>query len=143
MIWGGRLLSTSGIFSVDNPTTYNNMPVARYLIIMTDGYINTAGSYYSGYGVEKVDYRATVNPYPGDTAAIAIHKQRFTLACNAVKSMGVQIWVVGYGAGVTLDSALQGCASDSTKAAMAADTNALIAKFTDIGKEIGALRLTK
>jgi hypothetical protein len=119
------------------------MPVARYMIIMTDGYINTTGSTYSAYGVERGDHRADVNPYPGDTTDTANHKQRFTLACNQVKSMGVQVWVVGYGSGVTLDAALQGCASDSTKAAMASDTNALIAKFAQIGKEIGALRLTK
>ena len=57
--------------------------------------------------------------------------------------MGVQIWVIGYGSGVTMDASLQGCASDTTKASQAADTTALIAKFQEIGKDIGALRLTK
>jgi len=42
-----------------------------------------------------------------------------------------------------MDASLQGCATDTTKASQAADTTALIAKFQEIGKDIGALRLTK
>ena len=143
MIWGGRLLSTSGVFAADNPTTYNNMPVARYLILMTDGYINTTGTTYSGYGIEKYDHRVDGASYPGDTTDTNNHYSRFSTICNIVKSMGVQIWVIGYGSGVTMDASLQGCASDTTKASQAADTTALIAKFQEIGKDIGALRLTK
>jgi len=143
MIWGGRLLSTSGVFAADNPTTYNNMPVARYLILMTDGYINTTGTTYSGYGIEKYDHRVDGASYPGDTTDTNNHYSRFSTVCNIVKSMGVQIWVIGYGSGVTMDSSLQGCASDTTKASQATDTTALIAKFQEIGKDIGALRLTK
>jgi len=143
MIWGGRLLSTSGVFAADNPTTYNNMPVARYLILMTDGYINTTGTTYSGYGIEKYDHRVDGASYPGDTTDTNNHYSRFSTVCNIVKSMGVQIWVIGYGSGVTMDASLQGCASDTTKASQAADTTALIAKFQEIGKDIGALRLTK
>jgi len=143
MIWGGRLLSTSGVFAADNPTAYNNMPVARYLILMTDGYINTTGTTYSGYGIEKYDHRVDGASYPGDTTDTNNHYSRFSTVCNIVKSMGVQIWVIGYGSGVTMDSSLQGCASDTTKASQATDTTALIAKFQEIGKDIGALRLTK
>ena len=143
MIWGGRLLSTSGVFAADNPTAYNNMPVARYLILMTDGYINTTGTTYSGYGIEKYDHRVDGASYPGDTTDTNNHYSRFSTVCNIVKSMGVQIWVIGYGSGVTMDASLQGCATDTTKASQAADTTALIAKFQEIGKDIGALRLTK
>ena len=143
MIWGGRLLSTTGVFAGDNPSTYNNMPVARYLILMTDGYINTTGTTYSGYGIEKYDHRVDGASYPGDTTDTNNHYSRFSTVCNIVKSMGVQIWVIGYGSGVTMDASLQGCASDTTKASQAANTTALIAKFQEIGKDIGALRLTK
>ena len=143
MIWGGRLLSTTGVFAGDNPSTYNNMPVARYLILMTDGYINTTGTTYSGYGIEKYDHRVDGASYAGDTTDTNNHYSRFSTVCNIVKSMGVQIWVIGYGSGVTMDASLQGCASDTTKASQAANTTALIAKFQEIGKDIGALRLTK
>ena len=143
VIWGGRLLSTTGVFAGDNPTTYNNMPVARYLILMTDGYINTSGTTYSGYGIEKYDHRVDGATYPNDTTDTNNHYSRFSTVCGIVRGMGVEIWVIGYGSGVTMDSALQGCATDPTKASQAADTTALINKFKEIGKEIGALRLTK
>src|SRR5262249_7444614 len=47
MIWGGRLLSQNGIWSSMNPTTFGNMPVNRYLILMTDGGITAYDDYYT------------------------------------------------------------------------------------------------
>jgi len=149
MMWGGRLLSTTGVFASDNPATYNNMQVARYVILMTDGYINTTGTTYSGYGVEQYDHRVSGASFPGNTTDTANHYTRFSMICNIVKSldadklMSPEIWVIGYGSGVSMDSALQGCATDTTKAFQAANTAALIAKFKEIAKDIGALRLTK
>jgi len=145
MAWGGRLLSQTGIFASDNPATYGNMPVARYLILMTDGYIDTGGTTYNAWGVEQNDRRVSGAPYPGDTTDTANHMQRFSLLCSAVKNMGVQIYVIAFGAGVTggLDSTLLHCATDENKAKAVADKTALINQFTQIGKDIGALRLTK
>jgi len=145
MIWGGRLLSSNGIFASSNPATYNNMPVNKYIILMTDGYISASQSFYHAYGVENLDHRTTTTPYPGTTTDTANHAQRFSMACNAIRGQNVSIWVVAFGNGVTggLDPTLQGCASNPNQAAAVADTNSLIAKFTQIGNTIGALRLSQ
>lgn len=145
MAWGGRLLSRTGIFAGDNPTTYGNMQVARYLILMTDGYVDTGGNYYSAWGIEQNDRRASGNPYPGDTTDTNNHMQRFTLLCNTAKSMGIEVWVIGFGSGIGggLDSTLENCATDKNKAKTAANKTALIDQFKEIAKDIGALRLTK
>lgn len=145
MAWGGRLLSDTGVFASDNPSTYSNMPVARYLILMTDGYIDTGGNYYGAWGIEQNDRRASGSTYPGDTTDTNNHMQRFSLLCSAIKNMKVEIWVIGFGASVGsgLDSTLENCATDKNKAEAVADKDKLIAKFQEIGKDIGALRLTK
>lgn len=150
MIWGGRLLSQTGIWNAMNPVTYGNMPVNRYLILMTDGGVTAYQDYYTSYGVENWDHRASANPYPGATVDTNNHRQRFNLICNAIKNAGVQIWVIGFGQSFSSGStasvdttALQNCASSPSQASYITDTNGLVAKFTEIGQTIGALRLTK
>ena len=145
MTWGGRMLSRSGIWSSLNPVTYNNMPTNRYIILMTDGYIDTGSTYYSAWGVEYYDHRTAANPYPGDSTNDANHKQRFTMLCNDIKGDGVSIWVIGFGQSVGggLDSTLQGCASNNNQASVSTDSASLITKFTQIGNAIGALRITQ
>jgi Flp pilus assembly protein TadG len=144
MIWGGRFISDSGVFAA-SPTSYNSFPVKKYVILITDGYIQTSSTQYSAWGVEKFDHLISNNSYPGDATDTANHKQRFSLACGAVKSKGASIWVVGFGASVggSLDSTLTNCASSSEQAALAADSAALIAKFSQIGQSIGSLRVVK
>ena len=145
MIWGGRMLSGAGIWSSINPTTYGSMPVNKYIILMTDGYIDTGSTYYSAWGVEYYDHRVSANPYPGDDTDAANHKQRFSMVCNAIKGEGVSIWVIGFGqsTGGALDSTLTGCASNANQASVSTDSASLITKFTQIGNAIGALRITQ
>ena len=145
MIWGGRMLSSTGIWSSINPTTYGNMPVNKYIILMTDGYIDTGSTYYSAWGVETYDHRTGANPYPGDSTIDANHKQRFSMVCNEIKGEGVSIWVIGFGqsTGGVLDTALSGCASNANQASVSTDSASLIAKFTQIGNQIGSLRITQ
>jgi Flp pilus assembly protein TadG len=142
MIWGGRLISDSGVFAA-SPTSFNSFPVKKYIILMTDGYIDTGSTYYSAWGVETYDHRISANPYPGDNTDVDNHKQRFGLACGAAKSKGASIWVIAFGAAVAAgpDASLTGCASSSDQAAFAADRTALIAKFSQIGRAIGSLRV--
>jgi hypothetical protein len=45
--------------------------------------------------------------------------------------------------GTSLSSDMQQCASNTNQASTAADRNALIARFQQIGSQIGALRLTQ
>jgi Flp pilus assembly protein TadG len=139
MIWGARLLSRTDIFATDNPKNYNNMPTSRYLIFLTDGAMAPNTDSYSSYGIELLDQRVT-----GSSSAsgqLNDHKQRFKMACEAIKSMEVEVWVVGFAQ--ALDSSLTGCATDTSKANTFTTPAALTAQFVKIGKDIGALRLTK
>ncbi|RYD22132.1 MAG: TadE/TadG family protein [Spirochaetia bacterium] len=143
MIWGARWASSNGIFGNGNPDTYNNMPVKKYIIFMTDGLFDTGYStLYSGYGVEQLDARVT----PGGSKSneddqLARHKQRFNLLCSKAKTMGYSVWVVGFAQ--QLDTSLTNCASNAGQASTSANSDALLAKFVEIGKNIGALRLTQ
>lgn len=143
MMWGARWDSAGGIFGANNPSTYNNMPVKKYIIFMTDGLFDTGYSaLYSGYGVEQLDARVT----PGgsssnETDQLARHKQRFSLLCSKAKTMGYSVWVIGFA--TSLDTSLTNCASTTSQASTSANSTALLAKFVEIGKNIGALRLTQ
>ncbi len=65
------------------------------------------------------------------------------MMCNQAKSMGVSVWVIAFSSSVTLSPEMTACASNPQQAIAAADTATLIARFTQIGQSIGALRLTQ
>ncbi|MDX3886287.1 MAG: TadE/TadG family protein [Sphingomonas sp.] len=141
MIWGGRMLSRDGIFSDDNPATYKNMPVSRFLIFMTDDAIAPNADSYSAYGVEQLDQRVTGSSSASNQTAR--HEQRFKMACNATKKQGVSIWVISFHATLDPSTALKECASTSSQVSKSTNRDQLIAKFVEIGKNIGSLRLTQ
>lgn len=139
MIWGARFLSPDGIFGSDNPSVFGNMPVSRYIIFLTDGLMSPNPDSYTAYGVEYMDQRVT-----GTSAATnqkADHVQRLAMICNAAKAKGISIWVIGFAQ--ALDSSLTNCASSAAQASTSGSQSDLIARFTEIGKNIGALRLTQ
>jgi hypothetical protein len=142
MVWGGRMLSRTGIWASLNPTTFGNMPVNRYVILMTDGLIDTSASAYTAWGVDQYD--SAISTSTLKSVQNANHKQRFSMICNAIKGESVSIWVIGFGSGIgSLDPTLSGCASNSNQASFSADSDSLIARFTQIGNAIGALRITQ
>jgi Flp pilus assembly protein TadG len=136
MVWGARLLSPDGIFATDNPNTYNGMGVNRFLVFMTDGDPVAAGTAYTAWGVETYDQRIT----GGNGQELERHVQRMNMVCNALKAKNVSIWVVGFDNGINY---VDDCASNPNQAAVADDQAELIAKFTEIGQTIGALRLSQ
>jgi Flp pilus assembly protein TadG len=138
MIWGARMISSAGIFA-DSPPSYNNMPTNKFVIFMTDGLLDTGPSLYSAYGVEQYDRRVT--GAADLSTQDSRHQQRFNLMCSRVKNMGASVWVVAFAS--TLDTNLTNCASNPGQASTQANSADLIAKFRDIGKNIGALRLTQ
>jgi Flp pilus assembly protein TadG len=140
MIWGARLLSSGGIFA-DSPDTYASMPVARHIIFMTDGQMDTDPGIYTAYGVERNDQRISGMSNPSESELNGRHLQRFRMICNAAKSLNISIWVIAFG--TTLSTDMQNCASNANQAATINDRDALIAKFREIGNNIGALRLTQ
>jgi hypothetical protein len=140
MIWGGRFISPTGIFQSDNPTTYGNMPVTRYIIFMTDGLLDVGNTLYSTYGMEQWDKRVT-GGYTTDADQLSRHQKRFNLLCDAVKGKNVSIWIVAFAQ--SLDTNLTNCATNAAQASTSANSTDLNARFVQIGKNIGSLRLTK
>jgi hypothetical protein len=143
MMWGARWASSGGIFGSNNPEKYNMMPVKKYIIFMTDGLFDTGYTgLYSSYGVERLDGRITPGgDYSDEADQLARHKQRFNLLCSQAKSMGYSIWVIGFA--TSLDASLTNCASTPSQASTSSNQAALIERFVEIGKNIGALRLTQ
>jgi len=139
MIWGGRMISDQGIFGADNPTTWNSMPVNKHIIFMTDGQLAPNNTVYSSYGVEYLDQRVTGSPSAANQ--YSKHEQRFKMMCNAIKGKNVSIWVISFD--TALSAALTECASNASQTSVSSSKAQLIAKFREIGKNIGALRLTK
>jgi Flp pilus assembly protein TadG len=149
MIWGARLMSNQGIFSADNPDTFNGMPVSRHIIFMTDGDMDTDNDVLAFQGLEGNDHRVGGTPTPSDndtglsnpSSMESRHVQRMRMVCNAAKAMGYSIWVIAFG--TSLQPHLLECASNANQASVAADRDELIARFRQIGANIGALRLTQ
>jgi hypothetical protein len=112
------------------------MGVNRFLVFMTDGDPVAASTAYTSWGVEAYDQRVT----GGNGAELERHVQRMNIVCNSLKAKNVSIWVVGFDNAIDYVS---GCASNANQAAVADDQDALIAKFTEIGQSIGALRLSQ
>lgn len=137
MIWGARMISSAGIFA-DSPSTYNGMPTNRFVIFMTDGLLDTGPYLYSAYGAEWADKRVTGGDLNSQDSR---HQQRFNLMCSSIKNRGVSIWVVAFAS--SLDTNLTNCASNSGQASTSANSADLTTKFVEIGKSIGAMRLTQ
>jgi Flp pilus assembly protein TadG len=140
MIWGGHFVSPTGIFAGDNPSVYNDRPVNRYVIFMTDGIMDTGTSIYTAYGLETLDKRVT-GGWTSDSDQTSRHRQRFLIACNIAKQKGVSIWSIVFSPDT--ETTLQSCASSTDQYAQSTSSAALIAKFKEIGKNIGALRLSQ
>ena len=87
------------------------------------------------------DQRVTGSSACTDTDMLNRHLARFRLVCNAARGMGYSIWVIAFG--TTLSQDMIDCASNANQASTAADSATLIARFREIGSNIGALRLTQ
>jgi Flp pilus assembly protein TadG len=141
MIWGARMLSNASIFAADNPDTFNGMPVTRHIIFMTDGELMPQCTAYSSWGLERNDKRVTVNASCSNADMYDRHMQRFQMACNAARGRGFSVWVIAFG--VDLTDEMRSCASNPSQASAATNSPELLARFRQIGSNIGALRLTQ
>jgi Flp pilus assembly protein TadG len=140
MLWGTRMLTSAGVFA-DSPNEFNAMPVSRSIIFMTDGQMDTDPSVYGAYGVERNDARVSGSYSPSETELNGRHLARFKMICTAAKSLNISIWVIAFG--TTLSSDMLACASNANQASTVSNRTALIARFREIGNNIGALRLTQ
>jgi hypothetical protein len=78
---------------------------------------------------------------PSEAELNGRHMQRFKMACNAAKSLNASIWVIAFG--TSLSPEMLECASNANQASTAGNRDQLIARFRQIGSNIGALRLTQ
>nr|WP_255454865.1 TadE/TadG family type IV pilus assembly protein [Parasphingopyxis sp. CP4] len=134
LIWAARLLSQTGMNTSRNPAEFNNVPVAMHIVFLTDGTLDTGGSFYSSYGAQNQDGRMT-----GSGSNDENHRARFLAACATAKSMGMTIWVIALDVGSTDD--IEPCATSSGHFFIS-DGSDLESVFTRIGQGIGRLRLT-
>lgn len=157
MIWGTRMLSSGGVFGSGNPNEWKQRSVQKYIIFMTDGLISaprdicgrTVWGYCSpstadhamaasAYGIEAYDGRVGAR---SDADSNARHIARFLMACNEAKARKISIWTIAFGTG-KVDS-LDRCASNPDQSTTAADSDELIERFAEIGRNIGPLRISK
>jgi Flp pilus assembly protein TadG len=137
MIWGGRLISPTGIFASENGDV-NGRPTMRHLIFLTDGLTAPLDYSYGSYGVEPLSQRRwnSSSPY---TLTQTVEK-RFTYACNAVKNKNITVWVIGFGTTVT--DLMKNCAG-ANHWFQANNASQLSAAFAAIASAIGDLRVIK
>lgn len=138
MIWGGRLLSPTGLFASENADISSTRPSTRHLIFLTDGETAPLDISYSSYGVEPLDQRRW-KPNSKYTLTETVEK-RFTAACNEVKKKNISVWVISFGTGA--NPVMQDCAG-ADRYFVAADTAALNETFATIAKRMGELRVTR
>ena len=137
MIWGGRLLSPTGIFASEN-ADLGRIPTSRHMIFLTDGETAPLDLSYGSYGVEPLSERrwSATSPY---TLTQTVEK-RFTFACNEVKKKNVTVWVIGFGTQMT--DMLKNCAG-SGHWFQADDADELAEAFDAIAKSMGDLRIVR
>lgn len=143
LIWGARLLSANGIRDTDNSdaSAPGGFQITRHLVFMTDGALNTPNTNSSAWGVPALQGRDGQTSDSTSTL-ISNHDKRTQMLCEAAKSKGFTVWVVGFGIS-SLGTTLTNCATDEEHAALAANSTQLKAKFQAIAETIGGLRLSQ
>ncbi|MEN7537129.1 pilus assembly protein TadG-related protein [Aurantiacibacter flavus] len=138
MIWGGRMISPTGLFAAENGDVAAGSPTSRNLIFLTDGETSALDISYGTYGFEPVDQRRW-SPTSRYTLVETIEK-RFEFACSEVKKRGITVWVIGFG--VDLNQIMRDCAGDGHffEAADAAELNLA---FGAIARNVSELRIVE
>lgn len=140
MIWGGRLLSPTAIFSAEN-ADIGGVPTSRHMIFLTDGETAPYDLSYSAYGVEPLDQRRwNIDKPKGGLSLTQVVEGRFAVACEEVKKKNITVWVVSFG--ISLNPMLSKCAGPG-HAFEAKDAAALSDTFSKIAEQLGDLRISK
>lgn len=163
MVWGGRLISPTGIFASTNTAIApNGQPITnRHIIFMTDGLMCPNIYIDSAWGYEKLDKRILGSTSNSGTANCSTqgatgdelaqrHVSRLLAICNEIKAKNITIWTIdfGVGSGGSVDPNLQACSTnngtttDTSHAFYAADSTSLNNVFTAIAKSVSKLKLT-
>ena len=137
MIWGGRLISPTGLFAGENADV-GGQTTSRHLIFLTDGETAPLDVAYGSYGIEPLDQRRWSQNSPLSLTETV--EKRFNVACQEVRKRNVTIWVVSFG--MELNPVLSECAG-ADHAFEAKDSAQLNAVFSQIARAMGDLRISK
>lgn len=137
MIWGGRLISPTGIFANENGEL-NGRPTMRHLIFLTDGQTEPNELSYSSYGIEPISRRRWRSGAKYNLTQTV--ENRFSFACEQVKNKNVTVWVISFG--TEMNSILSDCAGpghwfEANNATQLSDA------FAAIAAAVGDLRIVK
>ncbi|GAA0279336.1 ubiquitin-activating E1 FCCH domain-containing protein [Alteraurantiacibacter aestuarii] len=138
MIWGGRLLSPTGLFAADNADVSSATPTTRHLIFLTDGETAPNDISYGSYGLEPIDRRRW-SPASPMTLTQTV-ESRFAFACEEVKKRNIQVWVISFG--TQANSIMETC-SGPERYFVADDAAQLEQTFSDIARQMGQLRVAR
>lgn len=135
MIWGGRLLSPTGLFAADNADVAGNT-TSRHMIFLTDGETAPLDLSYGTYGIEPLERRRW---RPGSSMSLTqTVENRFSFACDEVKKRNIQVWVISFG--TAANPVMEACAGVE-RYYVADDAAELEATFSDIARRMGELRI--
>ncbi len=137
MIWGGRLISPTGLFASENADVAGKT-TGRHLIFLTDGETAPLDLSYSSYGMEPIDRRRW-----SKSSVLSLTQtveNRFAFACKEVRKRNVTVWVIGFG--TELNETMKECAGPG-RYFEAADATHLNASFAAIAKSIARLRIER
>jgi Putative Flp pilus-assembly TadE/G-like len=137
MIWGGRLLSPTGLFAAENADE-GGRATSRHMIFLTDGLTAPRDISYGAYGVEPLDRRRW-SESSADSLTEVVEK-RFGVACSEVKKRNITVWVIGFG--TSLNPIMTECAGPG-HFFEAADAAELQDVFSSIATQLGDLRISK
>ncbi|MCP5396723.1 MAG: VWA domain-containing protein [Sphingomonadaceae bacterium] len=136
MIWGGRLLSPTGLFADENADVAG-LPTSRHLIFLTDGQTEAYDLAYGAYGIEPLDERRWK---PGDALSLTeTVEKRFAFACEEVKKKNITVWVIAFG--TELNPIMTECAGPGHYFE-ASDNLELNSAFATISDKLQELRIT-
>lgn len=148
LIWGGRLISPTGIFRSENEFTAQGGEIERHLIFMTDGDACTENYNYTAYGVAWFDRRQTdagTVPSGGCTNSGTLTQQvnvRTETLCKVIKNKNVTLWVIAFGnLATSTEARLSTCATPG-RYFKATNAAGLQQTFKQIADQISSLRLT-
>lgn len=139
MIWGGRLISPTGLFADEN-VDIDGKTTARHLIFLTDGKTETFDVAYGAYGVEPLDRRRWRSASESGMDLDQVVEKRFAVVCEEVKKRNVTVWIIGFG--VALDEFMTKCAGAGHHFE-AGDAGELNDVFSTIAAQMGELRISK
>lgn len=136
MIWGGRLISPTGLFASENADASPSNTTKRNVIMLTDGQTAPLDISYGAYGVEPIDQRRWS---PGSSQSLTqVVENRFSFACKAIKNKNVTVWFIAFG--TALNPIMTDCAGPGHSFS-ASNSAELAAAFAQISKGVSNLRI--